>query len=73
MLDVVAYQGNSEEVWVLKEKSEALLPRRLDCQFMAGNLLGILHFLCFIKSRYSEFVDLERRQDCGDNLQDAIE
>lgn len=72
MLDAVAYQGNSEKVWVVKEKSEALLPRGLDCQFMAGNLLGILHLLR-IKSVYSKFANPECRQDFSDDLQDAID
>lgn len=54
MLNMIAYQGNPKKVWVVKEKSEALLSRRLNCQLMAGNLLGILHILR-IKSVYSEF------------------
>lgn len=72
MLDAVAYQGNSEKVWVLKKKSEALLLRWLDCQFMAGILLCIFH-LVRIKSLYSLFVNLQRRQDLGDDLQYAID
>jgi hypothetical protein len=71
MLNAVAYQGNSEEVWVIKEKSEALLPRRLHCQFTAGHLLVVLHLLR-IKSVYSELANPRRRQDLSDDLQDAI-
>lgn len=72
MLNMVSYQGNPEKVWVVKEKSEALLSRRLDCQLMAGNLLGILHILR-IKNVYSEFVNPKCKQDLGDDLQDAID
>ena len=72
MLDAVAYQSNSEKIWVIKEKSEALLPRRLHCQFMAGHLLFVLHRLRN-RSVYSELANPRCRQDLSDDLQDTID
>jgi hypothetical protein len=71
MLNAVAYQGNSEKVWVIKEKGEALLPRRLHCQFMAGHSVVVLHLLR-MKRVYSELANLRCRQDLSNDLQDTI-